>query len=171
MKMQNKGIVLVFATLLTLVCVFYLSFSFVTRHYENQAAAMGDSLGTAYLDSLSNEKVYLGTYTLRQCQENQIGLGLDLKGGMNVILEVSVPDVVKSLADNNTNDAFAKALAQASKETADGGDFIGVFVNAYKANGGNKLAEIFATQKLKGRVNTNSTDAQVESVLRESVDD
>ncbi len=132
---------------------------------------MGDSLGTAYLDSLANEKVYMGTYTLRQCQENQIGLGLDLKGGMNVILEVSVPDVVKSLADNNTNEAFAKAIAQSAKETAEGGDFISEFVRSYKANGGNRLAEIFATQKLKGRVNTNSTDAEVESVLRESVDD
>ncbi|MCQ2237970.1 MAG: protein translocase subunit SecDF [Bacteroidaceae bacterium] len=169
--MQNKPIVLVFATLLTLVCLFYLSFSFVTRSYENRAAEMGDSLGTAYLDSLANEKVYLGTYTLRQCQENQIGLGLDLKGGMNVILEVSVPDVVKSLADNNTNEAFEKAIAQASTETAEGGDFISEFVRAYKANGGNKLAEIFATQKLKGRVNTNSTDSEVESVLRGSVDD
>ena len=85
--MQNKGFVKVFAVLLTLVCVFYLSFSFVTRYHMNKAAQ--DPKGEAhYLDSMQNEKVYLGSYTLKQCREMEIGLGLDLKGGMNVILEV-----------------------------------------------------------------------------------
>ena len=89
--MQNKGFVKVFAVLLTLVCVFYLSFSFVTRHHMSLAAQ--DPKGEAhYIDSMQNEKVYLGVYTLKQCREMEIGLGLDLKGGMNVILEVSVPD-------------------------------------------------------------------------------
>ena len=82
--MQNKGFVKVFAILLTLVCVFYLSFSFVTRYHMKKAAE--DPKGeTHYLDSVQNEKVWLGSYTLKQCREMEIGLGLDLKGGMNVI--------------------------------------------------------------------------------------
>ena len=105
--MQNKGFVKVFAVLLTLVCVFYLSFSFVTRYHMDKAAQ--DPKGEAhYLDSMQNEKVYLGSYTLKQCREMEIGLGLDLKGGMNVILEVSVPDVVKALADNNIEVAMSE---------------------------------------------------------------
>ena len=95
--MQNKGFVRVFAILLTLVCVFYLSFSFVTRHYTSKAKefAKGDvKVEQDYLDSLANEKVYFGNWTLKQCREMEISLGLDLKGGMNVILEVSVPDVI-----------------------------------------------------------------------------
>ncbi len=92
--MQNKGFVRIFAVLLTLVCVFYLSFSFVTRHYNNKAKeyAKGDlKLEQDYLDSLSNEKVWFGNWTLKQCREMEISLGLDLKGGMNVILEVPYP--------------------------------------------------------------------------------
>ena len=112
--MQNKGFVKVFAILLTLVCVFYLSFSFVTRYHMNKAKE--DPQGeTHYLDSVMNEKVWLGNYTLKQCREMEIGLGLDLKGGMNVILEVSVPDVVKALADNKPDEAFNKAIASAAK--------------------------------------------------------
>ena len=111
--MQNKGFVKVFAVLLTLVCVFYLSFSFVTRYHMDKAKE--DPQGeTHYLDSVMNEKVWLGSYTLKQCREMEIGLGLDLKGGMNVILEVSVPDVVKALADYKTDEAFNKALNTAS---------------------------------------------------------
>ena len=171
MKMQNKAIVKVFAALLTLVCVFYLSFSFVIRHYEKKAATMSDS--TAYMDSLRNDNspVYLGIYSFRQCEEKQIGLGLDLKGGMNVILEVSVPDVIKSLADNKTDEPFVKAVDEASKLASQGkGDFISLFVDAFKANGGKALAEIFATQHLKGKVNTNSTDSEVVSALRTEVE-
>ena len=111
--MQNKGFVKVFAVLLTLVCVFYLSFSFVTRHYTNKAKeiANGDpKVEQDYLDSLSNEKVWLGNWTLKQCREMEISLGLDLKGGMNVILEVSVPDVIKALADNKPDEAFNKTF-------------------------------------------------------------
>ena len=85
--MQNKGIVKFIAVLLILVCCFYLSFSFVTRHYESKAAAMGEEAGAEYLDSINNEKVYMGIYSLKQCREMEIGLGLDLKGGMNVILD------------------------------------------------------------------------------------
>ena len=168
--MQNKGFVKVFAILLTLVCVFYLSFSFVTRYHMNKAAE--DPKGEAhYLDSVMNKKVWLGSYTLKKCREMEIGLGLDLKGGMNVILEVSVPDVVKALADNKPDEAFNKAVAEAAKkQVTSQEDFITLFVREYKKlvpDG--KLAELFATQQLKEKVNTRSTDAEVERALREEV--
>ena len=133
--MQNKGFVKVFAVLLTLVCVFYLSFSFVTRHYNNKAKeiANGDmKVEQDYLDSLSNEKVWLGNWTLKQCREMEISLGLDLKGGMNVILEVSVPDVIKALADNKPDEAFNNALATAAKQAINSqDDVITLFVKEY----------------------------------------
>ena len=172
--MQNKGFVKVFAVLLTLVCVFYLSFSFVTRHYTNKAKefAKGDvKVEQDYLDSLSNEKVWLGNYTLKQCREMEISLGLDLKGGMNVILEVSVPDVIKALADNKPDEAFNKALAEAAKQaTTSQDDVITLFIKEYhKVAPGAKLSELFATQQLKDKVNQKSSDAEVEKVLREEV--
>ena len=168
--MQNKGFVKFFAFALTLVCLFYLSFSFVTRHH--MAKAKEDPKGeTHYLDSMQNEKVWFGAYTLKQCREMEIGLGLDLKGGMNVILEVSVPDVVKALADNKVDEAFNKAVAEAAKQSITSqDDFITLFVKEYKNQAPNgTLAELFATQQLKDKVNTRSTDAEVEKVLREEV--
>src|SRR5574344_1770500 len=134
--MQNKGFVKVFAVLLTLVCIFYLSFSFVTRHYISKAEeyAKGDVKAEQnYLDSMANEKVYLGNYTLKQCREMEISLGLDLKGGMNVVLEVSVPDVIKALADNKPDEAFNQALdlAYARQATSQKG-FIDLFAEEYK---------------------------------------
>ena len=168
--MQNKGFVKVFAVLLTLVCLFYLSFSFVTRHHMSKAAE--DPQGEAhYLDSVQNEKVWLGAYTLKQCREMEIGLGLDLKGGMNVILEVSVPDVVKALADHKSDEAFNQAVATAAKQAVTSqDDFITLFVSEYKRLAPQAtLAELFATQQLKDKVNTRSTDAEVEKVLRDEV--
>ena len=168
--MQNKGFVKVFAVLLTLVCLFYLSFSFVTRHHMGKAAEhpQGEN---HYLDSVQNEKVWLGAYTLKQCREMEIGLGLDLKGGMNVILEVSVPDVVKALADHKSDEAFNQAVATAAKQAVTSQqDFITLFVTEYKNLAPQAtLAELFATQQLKDKVNTRSTDAEVEKVLREEV--
>ena len=168
--MQNKGFVKVFAVLLTLACAFYLSFSFVTRHHMKLAEQ--DPKGAAhYLDSMQNEKVWLGVYSLKDCREMEIGLGLDLKGGMNVILEVSVPDVVKTLADNKPDEAFNAAVAEAAKQQITSQeDFITLFVREYKKQAPEgKLAEIFATRQLKDKVNTRSTDAEVEAVLREEV--
>ncbi len=169
--MQNKGIVKFIALMLTLVCLFYLSFSFVTRHYENKAAAMTEEAGKEYLDSIMNEKVYLGAYSLKQCREMQIGLGLDLKGGMNVILEVSVPDVVAVLADHKTDHAFVKSMEEAKQEEETSqSDFITLFIKHYKQNApDHRLAEIFATQQMKGKVSTQSSDAQVEAALRAEV--
>ena len=172
--MQNKGFVNVFAILLTLVCVFYLSFSFVTRHYNNKAKeyAKGDlKLEQDYLDSLSNEKVWFGNWTLKQCREMEISLGLDLKGGMNVILEVSVPDVIKALADNKTDEAFNQALATAAKQAISSqDDVITLFVREYHRIAPDaRLSELFATQQLKDKVNQKTSDAEVEKVLRSEV--
>ena len=172
--MQNKGFVKVFVVLLTLVCVFYLSFSFVTRHYTSKAKeiANGDlQVEQDYLDSLSNEKVWLGNWTLKDCREMEISLGLDLKGGMNVILEVSVPDVIKALADNKSDEAFNTALAEAAKQAVNSQeDVITLFIREYlKTAPDAKLATIFATQQLKEKVNHMSSNAEVEKVLREEV--
>ena len=169
--MQNKGIVKFIAIVLILVCCFYLSFSFVTRHYESKAAAMGEEAGQEYLDSIMNEKVYCGVYSFKQCREMEIGLGLDLKGGMNVILEVSVPDVVDVLADHKTDAAYKKSMEQAKKEEETSqDDFISLFIKYWKQNSnGRPLAAIFATQQMKGKVSTQSTDSEVESALRAEV--
>ena len=169
--MQNKGIVKFIAVLLVLVCCFYLSFSVVTRHYESKAAAMGEEAGAEYLDSINNEKVYLGIYSLKQCREMEIGLGLDLKGGMNVILEVSVPDVVDVLADHKTDPTYKKAMELAKKEEETSqDDFVSLFVKYWKQEAqGRPLAAIFATQQMKGKVSTSSTDSEVERAIRDEV--
>ncbi|MBQ9676803.1 MAG: protein translocase subunit SecDF [Prevotella sp.] len=169
--MQNKGIVKFIAVVLILVCCFYLSFSFVTRYHENKAAAMGEEAGQEYLDSIMNEKVYCGIYSFKQCREMEIGLGLDLKGGMNVILEVSVPDVVDVLADHKSDAAYKKSMEEAKKEEETSqSDFISLFIKYWKQNSnGRPLAAVFATQQMKGKVSTNSTDAEVERALRAEV--
>ncbi len=175
--MQNKGFVTLIAVLLTAICLFYMSFGMVVSHYEGKAekiaAVQGEEAGQRYLDSLNNQKVYLGVWSLKNCRELGLGLGLDLKGGMNVILEVSVGDVVKALSDHKetTNEKFAQACEAAQKATSQGeGDFISLFVKEYKAlvPDGN-LAELFATQQLRDQVNAKSTDNEVERVLRDEV--
>ena len=168
--MQNKGFVRVFAVLLTLVCLFYLSFSFVTRYYNNKAAeyAGGDpSKESLYLDSLSTQKVWLG-YTLKQCREMEISLGLDLKGGMNVVLELNVADVIRSLSNNNQDENFNKALDLAyARQATSQRDFIDLFAEEYKnLDNGARLSAIFSTFELKDKITPQSTDAQVVSVLK-----
>ena len=166
--MQNKGIVIVTAVLLTLASLFYLSFSVATSYYDGQAAKIKDPIAQQdYKDSVK----YLGIYTYQKCLETQIGLGLDLKGGMNVILEVSVPDVVETLAEHKNDAAFVKSMKEAkAEEDASQKAFITLFVNAYKKNApGHHLSEIFATQQLQGKVSPQSTDSEVEKVLREEV--
>ena len=171
--MQNKGFVRVFAVLLTLVCLFYLSFSFVTRYYNNKAAeyAGGDpSKESLYLDSLSTQKVWLG-YTLRQCREMEISLGLDLKGGMNVVLELNVADVIRSLSNNNQDENFNKALDLAyARQATSQKDFIDLFAEEYKnLDNGARLSAIFSTFELKDKITPQSTDAQVVSVLKDEL--
>lgn len=166
--MQNKGIVICTAVLLTLASIFYLSFSAATRYFDSQAAKIQDPIAQQdYKDSVK----YLGVYSYQKCLETQIGLGLDLKGGMNVILEISVPDVVEVLADHKTDQAFVKSMQEAKKEEETSqSDFISLFINAYHRNApGHRLAEIFATQQLKGKVSTQSTDKEVEKALRDEV--
>ena len=164
--MQNKGIVICTAVLLTLASIFYLSFSVATRYYDSQAAKIQDPIAQQdYKDSVK----YLGVYSYQKCLETQIGLGLDLKGGMNVILEISVPDVVEVLADHKTDQAFVKSMQEAKKEEETSqSDFISLFIDAYHRNApGHRLAEIFATQQLKGKVSTQSTDKEVEKALQD----
>lgn len=168
--MQNKGFVKVFAVLLTLVCLFYLSFSFVTRYYNNKAAeyAGGDpSKESLYLDSLSTQKVWLG-YTLKQCREMEISLGLDLKGGMNVVLELNVADVIRSLSNNNQDENFNKALDLAyARQATSQRDFIDLFAEEYKnLDNGARLSAVFSTFELKDKITPQSTDAQVVAVLK-----
>lgn len=163
--MQNKGIVIVMAVLMTLASIFYLSFSFATKYYDSEAAKLKDPVAQQdYKDSVK----YLGIYSYQKCLETQIGLGLDLKGGMNVILEVSVPDVVETLADHKTDAAFVKSMkeAKAEEETSQK-DFITLFINAYHKNApGHRLAEVFATQQMQGKVSAQSSDSEVEKALR-----
>ena len=168
--MQNKGIVICVAVLLTLASIFYLSFSFATRYYDSKAAELKDPIAQQnYKDSVK----YLGVYSYQNCLETQIGLGLDLKGGMNVILEISVPDVIENLADHKTDAGFTNAMKEArAQEEANGGDFVSLFINAYhKSAPGHKLAEVFATQQLQGKVSPQSSDADVEKAIRASVQD
>ena len=166
--MQNKGIVIVTAVLLTLASIFYLSFSVATKYYDSQAAKIQDPIAQQdYKDSVK----YLGIYSYQKCLETQIGLGLDLKGGMNVILEVSVPDVIENLADHKVDAAFVKSMKEARAEhEVSQSDFITLFVGAFKKNApGRHLSEIFATQQLQGKVSPNSSDKDVEKVLRDEV--
>ncbi len=163
--MQNKGFIKVFAVSLMLVCAFYLSFSFVTRHYTKEAKiyAAGDPMKEIqFLDSLSTQKVWLG-HTLKQCREKEINLGLDLKGGMNVILEMNVADVLRALSDHNSDANFNQALNNASARQAKGDrkDYISIFVEEYrKLDSGARLSVIFTPREL------NNSDQKVIDYLR-----
>ncbi|MBR4460363.1 MAG: protein translocase subunit SecD, partial [Paludibacteraceae bacterium] len=172
--MQHKGIVRILAVCLALVCAFYLSFSFVTRHYDKKAQeyANGEkSKEYVYLDSIASQKVWFG-YTLKECREKEINLGLDLKGGMNVTMEVSVPDILNALSGYNTSENFTKAMAAAKeKQKNSQTDFVTLFVESYKEQDPNaQLASVFSTFEFKDKVTLNSTNAEVEKVLREEVD-
>ena len=169
--MQNKGFVKIFAIALTLVCLFYLSFTFKTRSIENKAAQSQDE--QAYLDSVMNKKVWLGIYSYKECREMQIGLGLDLKGGMNVILEVSIPDVVKALAANSQDPVFLQTLDAAKKRSVSSQDnFVDIFAQEYAkiAGADAKLSAFFATSNLKEKINSQTPNDEIITVLKEEVD-
>lgn len=184
--MQNKGFVKVIAVLLTLICLFYLSFSVVTNNYDKKADAYAtaklkgqkfaneterekkfNDFRQAYLDSMGNEKVYMWK-TLKECEQLQIGLGLDLKGGMNVILEVSVADVLTNTAgsDKTVQQNVSKAITEAQAQVKNSGDdFLDAFVSAYqKLYGKDKLAGAFSTN-LDG-ITPSSKDADVKNALK-----
>ncbi|MDR1743286.1 MAG: protein translocase subunit SecDF [Dysgonamonadaceae bacterium] len=170
--MQNKGFIRVFSILLTLICIFYLSFTLVGVQYDNKADKYANgnlALKNQYLDSLSSEKVYLG-YTLKQVREKEIGLGLDLKGGMNVVLEVDAAQVLRALA--NTDDPqFNEALGESIKQNRKGSsaDFITLFKQNYdKINPNGKLANIFSIT-MSDRVSPTASNDDVITVLRKEV--
>ena len=172
--MQNKGLVRILAACLALVCAFYLSFSLVTNHYDKAAKeyAAGDAVKEyQYLDSIAAKKVWFG-YTLKECREKEINLGLDLKGGMNVTMEVSVPDILDALSGHNETPNYKEALALAKqKQKASGADFVTLFIESYKEiDPEGQLASIFSTFELKDKVTLTSTNAEVEKVIREEVD-
>lgn len=199
--MQNKGLVRLFAIALTLICLYYLSFSVVTSIYEskaktvaqtavdnftksaefsklstidrnNQLSKINEKAYYNYLDSMSTQKVYLGQ-TLQQVRAQQLGLGLDLKGGMSVIMEISEPDIIRALSDNNQSPNFNKALANATEaqKTNSGASYLSLFIKAYKNLDPNvHLATIFSTLELKDRINLNSTNEEVQKVLQTEID-
>ena len=183
--MQTKGFIRVLTIALLLICAFYLSFTFVSNHYQNKAeqkalAAAGitsadtsnEKYKTAlneYLDSLANEKVYLGYYTFQQVREKELGLGLDLKGGMNVTLQISVPDILRALANNNPDKKFNQAIDNVANNQTAQDDFVGSFCKEYKklAPEGS-LAQIFRNiENVKAK--PNATDAEVQSILNDEV--
>lgn len=172
--MRNKGAVRLLAILFTLVCLYQLSFTVVTKSIEHKAKVRTEGNKVrekAYLDSLSGETVYnlgLVKYTYNQCKEREINLGLDLKGGMNVILEISVYDMVNALSDYSKDSTFVKAMQLAQqRENNSNKDFVTLFGEAFQQVDPNaKLAAIFSTLELKDKVNFNSSNADVLNVLR-----
>ena len=168
--MQNKGLVICIAVLLTLASLFYLSFSVATHYYDGKIAEL-EKVDPIKAENYKDSVKYLGIYSYQKCMETQIGLGLDLKGGMNVILEISVPDVIDVLADHKTDPVYVKSLQEAKKaEETSQSDFISLCIDAYKKNSnGGRLATLFATQQLKGKVSTQSSDSEVEKALRDEV--
>ena len=172
--MQNKGLVITLAVCLALVSAFYLSFSFVTGYYDNKAAeyAQGDGAKEyQYLDSIAGEKVWFG-YTLKECREKELNLGLDLKGGMNVTMEVSVADIIRALSGYNASENFNQALALANeKQKTSGADYLTLFFESfYELDPNAQLASVFSTFELKDKVSLTSTNAEVEKVVREEVE-
>ena len=172
--MQNKGLVITLAVCLALVSSFYLSFSFVTKYHDNKAVeyAQGDiAMQQQYLDSIASEKVWFG-YTLKECREKEINLGLDLKGGMNVTMEVSVKDILNVLSGHSNAEIYTKAIAEADKkQKASGDDYLTLFFESFEQIDKNaKLASIFSTAELKGKVALDASNEDVKKVIREEVE-
>lgn len=172
-SMQNKGAIRIFAILMALVCLYQLSFTLVTKNVERNAreATGNDPVKLkAYLDSMQNVKVYpLLGFTYQKCKENEINLGLDLKGGMNVTMEVSLVDLIKSMSNNSSDPTFNTAInnAVASLATSQK-DFVTLFGEEFKKLDPNaKLSTIFTTKTLENRVNLNSSNDEVLKVIRE----
>ena len=191
--MQSKGWIRFVSILLALACIWQLSFTAVTRHEEKKAAQYAeaqalqfvesnnvaadvrefvmDSVANirnrAYIDSINNEKVFLG-YTFKSAKEKEINLGLDLKGGMNVMLQVQLEDLVKALSGNSTDEDFVAAMAVAKANNVNSSqDFIGLFADAWnQVAPQRRLAEIFATYELRDKVANDATNAQVIDVIR-----
>ena len=169
--MQGKGFIKFMAILLGIVCLYSLSFNIITYSVEKKAKAFAngdEAKEKAYLDSMSSEPVYpLLGLTYQQVKEKEINLGLDLKGGMNVTMEISLAELTKSLAGNTTDENFNKALSSAQTQMNAGGkDFVSLFVTEYEKLAPNqKLAEFFANQDNAAQLKANATNADVKSYL------
>ena len=177
--MQNKGVIFTFAVLLAAVCIYQLSFTWKSKQIEKHAIeyAQGNpDKEYHYLDSVSGEVVYnflgLKKFTYKDVKELEINLGLDLKGGMNVTLEISVIDLIRAMSDYNTDSTFNAALARATElQRNSQKDFVTLFGQAFEEIDPNaKMASIFNTMELRDRVNFNSTNAEVLDVIREETD-
>ena len=177
--MQNRGAIKAIAIILAIACAYQLSFTFVARNIEKKAARYAEGFPVelqqerqqSYLDSIKSQKVFLG-FTYKQVKEREINLGLDLKGGMNVMLEISVEDVVRALSNDSQDPIFNAALSQARSEQKNSAeDFITLFSRAYADLSGNApLALIFNTQELREKITPTSTNEQVIRVLREEAE-
>ena len=173
--MQNKGFVKLFSVLLALVCIFYLSFTAVTNYYSDKAEEIlkqeGNDAYAEYLDSISHEKVWFG-YTLKQCREKEINLGLDLKGGMNVTLEVSIADILEVLSDHNSSPIFKQALQQAKERQLKSQEsFLVLFKEEFeKIDPNAQLSTIFSTFNLKDKIQLTTSNDEVIKVLSAEVE-
>jgi len=171
--MQGKGVIKFFAILLAVVCLYQLSFTWVAHKVENDAKvySKGNSeKEKAYLDSVSTQPVYpVFGHTYQYCLDRELALGLDLKGGMNVTMQISLRELVTSLSGNNTDVAFNQALAEADKAVVTTqSDYITLFVDAYEKLAPNgKLAAIFANNNNQDKLKFNATNSQVESYLKD----
>ncbi len=172
--MQNKGLVKFIAIIFALVCIYQLSFTYVTDHFEKKAKefSKGDLTKEArYLDSIGNEKVFLGN-TFQEVREKQLQKGLDLEGGINVMLQISVKDILKGLSNNSSNAVFNQALAETEKNRLGNQTFLDAFYDTFDkiSQGKVKLAsaDIFANRNLQ-EVTTSMDDAQVKKILNAKV--
>ena len=177
--MHNKSFVSFFAIVFAIVCLYQLSFTWISDGVEKNAIAYagGDEIKEKrYLDSIASEPVYnigIKKYTYNECKSREVNLGLDLKGGMNVTLEVSVVDVIKAMSNYNTDENFQQSIRLAQdKQRNSQDDFVSLFGQSFlEINPEGKLASLFYTPELKDKINSNSTNEEVLNVIREEVED
>jgi SecD/SecF fusion protein len=176
--MQNRGLVKFFAILFALVSIYQLSFTFISSSVESKAKvfANGDSnKEVKYLDSIGKEKVFLDFFTYNDVKEKKINKGLDLEGGINVILQISVKDILKGLSNNSKNPVFNKSLADATNNLKGNQTYIDAFFEAFEANAQGKVTlgspDIFANKGLSEEVNFKMADKEVEKVIRKKVEE
>ncbi|MGI4728381.1 MAG: hypothetical protein ACRYGB_07405, partial [Janthinobacterium lividum] len=171
--MQSKGVIKFFAIVLAIVCLYQLSFTWVAQHVEANArdyAKGNPAKEKSYLDSIATQPVYpIFNHTYQYCKEKELALGLDLKGGMNVTMQISLAELVKSLSDNSTDPAFNQALTSAETESKTSqSDYITLFVNAYeKINPNGKLAAIFSTKESQSRIKFDASNGDVKRYLQD----
>ena len=189
--MQNKGLVKLFALLFGLVSIYQLSFTFVANRQEKKAEEFAalkvptsvedyshkrEKIVSQYLDSIANETVYnlgIASYTFKEVKDRELKQGLDLKGGINVTLQISVHDILRGLADNSKNADFEKALAQADKRLRETDQsYIDLFFEAFDATGAKlAAADIFGNKTLSSQITPQMSNSQVQPIIRRKVDE